>query len=82
MSAAPLTAGPGPAGQTAPARADRPRRSTAVVPLSYLATLAILAITLVPLLFIVIGGFRTTAQLNAAPATLPHPGSCTTTPRS
>jgi raffinose/stachyose/melibiose transport system permease protein len=53
-----------------------------VVPLSYLATLAILAITLVPLLFIVIGGFRTTAQLNAAPATLPHPGSCTTTPRS
>ncbi|HEX6854909.1 MAG TPA: carbohydrate ABC transporter permease, partial [Streptosporangiaceae bacterium] len=70
MSAAPLTAGPGPA---APARAGRPRRARAMVPLSYLAALAILAITLVPLLFIVIGGFRTSAQLNAAPAGLPHP---------
>ena len=67
MSAAPLTASP------APARAGRPRRARAVVPLSYLAALAILAITLVPLLFIVIGGFRTTAQLNTAPAGLPHP---------
>lgn len=70
MSAAPLTAGAGPA---APTRAGRPRRARAMVPLSYLAALAILAITLVPLLFIVIGGFRTTAQLNAAPAGLPHP---------
>ena len=43
------------------------------MPLTYLAALAILAITLVPLLFIVIGGFRTTAQLNAAPTGLPHP---------
>ncbi|HXJ28792.1 MAG TPA: carbohydrate ABC transporter permease, partial [Streptosporangiaceae bacterium] len=70
MSAAPLTAGAGPA---APTRAVRPRRARAMVPLSYLAALAILAITLVPLLFIVIGGFRTTAQLNAAPVGLPRP---------
>jgi raffinose/stachyose/melibiose transport system permease protein len=68
MSAAPLTAA-----APAPTRAGRRRRARAVVPLSYLAALAILAITLVPLLFIVIGGFRTTAQLNAAPAGLPHP---------
>ena len=47
MSAAPLTAAAAPA----PTRAGRPRRARALVPLSYLAALAILAITLVPLLF-------------------------------
>jgi len=39
----------------------------------YLVALAILAITLVPMLYVFVGGFRTTAQLNTNPAGLPHP---------
>ncbi len=39
----------------------------------YLVALAILAITLVPMLYVIVGGFRTTAQLNTDPAGLPHP---------
>ena len=39
----------------------------------YLVALAILAITLVPMLYVIVGGFRTTAQLNTNPAGLPHP---------
>lgn len=45
----------------------------AVVPISYLVALAIVGVTLVPLLFVVLGGFRTTAQINASPTGLPHP---------
>ncbi|HZC73529.1 MAG TPA: carbohydrate ABC transporter permease [Jatrophihabitans sp.] len=33
----------------------------------------IIAITIVPLLYVIIGGFRTTAQINESPAGLPHP---------
>jgi len=51
----------------------RGRRFAAAVPLSYLAALVILAITLVPMLYMFIGGFRTTAQINTSPAGLPHP---------
>jgi raffinose/stachyose/melibiose transport system permease protein len=35
--------------------------------------LVIVAITLVPMLYVIIGGFRTTAQLNVSPTGLPHP---------
>jgi raffinose/stachyose/melibiose transport system permease protein len=35
--------------------------------------LAVLAITLVPMLYLILGGFRTTAQINTAPNGLPHP---------
>jgi raffinose/stachyose/melibiose transport system permease protein len=35
--------------------------------------LVIVAITLVPILYVIIGGFRTTAQLNVSPTGLPHP---------
>jgi len=35
--------------------------------------LVIIAITLVPMLYVIIGGFRTTAQLNVSPTGLPHP---------
>jgi raffinose/stachyose/melibiose transport system permease protein len=49
------------------------RRIHPAVPLSYLAALVIVAITLVPMLYVIVGGFRTTAQLNVAPAGLPHP---------
>ena len=33
----------------------------------------IVAITLVPMLYVIVGGFRTTAQLNVSPTGLPHP---------
>jgi raffinose/stachyose/melibiose transport system permease protein len=51
----------------------RRRRIKPTVPLSYLVALVILAITLVPMLFVIIGGFRTTAQINSSPTGLPHP---------
>jgi len=41
--------------------------------LAYLAGVVIVVITVVPLLFVLIGGFRTTAQINASPTGLPHP---------
>jgi raffinose/stachyose/melibiose transport system permease protein len=42
-------------------------------PLTYLVALAIVAITVVPLLFVILGGFRSTAQINDSPTGLPHP---------
>ena len=32
-----------------------------------------MGVTLVPILYVIVGGFRTSAQINAAPAGLPHP---------
>jgi len=62
----------------APRRRADPARQRAVrirpaVPLSYLVALVIVAITLVPMLYVIVGGFRTTAQLNVSPTGLPHP---------
>jgi len=42
-------------------------------PFSYLAALLIIGITLVPLLYAVLGGFRTNAQLNSHPVGIPSP---------
>ena len=42
-------------------------------PISYLAALLVVGVTLVPILYVIVGGFRTSAQINAAPAGLPHP---------
>jgi len=39
----------------------------------YLVAVVIVGLTVVPLLFTLLGGFRTNAQINAAPAGLPHP---------
>jgi raffinose/stachyose/melibiose transport system permease protein len=41
--------------------------------LTYPVVLVIVAVTVVPLLFVVVGGFRTTAQINSSPAGLPGP---------
>lgn len=41
--------------------------------MSYLGAIVVLGITVVPLLFVVLGGLRTTAQINASPAGLPGP---------
>jgi raffinose/stachyose/melibiose transport system permease protein len=48
-------------------------RRTVVRLLAYLAAGLIAAITIVPLLYVFLGGFRTNAQINASPAALPHP---------
>lgn len=59
---------------TAPAPRRRPRpRLSLGTPVSYLAGLFVVGVTLVPILYVVVGGFRTTAQINAHPAGLPHP---------
>jgi raffinose/stachyose/melibiose transport system permease protein len=49
------------------------RRLRVGTPFRYLAAVAIVAVTVVPLLFVMVGGFRTTAQINQSAAALPHP---------
>jgi raffinose/stachyose/melibiose transport system permease protein len=55
-----------------PVRPTR-KRTTPGTPLAYLAAIVVIGITVVPLLFVVVGGFRTNAQINNDPAGLPHP---------
>lgn len=45
----------------------------AIMPATYLVTIVITGITVVPLLFVVMSGFRTNADINNAPVGLPHP---------
>lgn len=54
-------------------RSLRPRRTWITRPATYLTILVVLAMTLVPMAYVIIGGFRTTAQLNSNPAGLPRP---------
>lgn len=49
------------------------RRRTVGTVLAYVAALVVVGLTVVPVLFVVIGGFRTTAQINESAAGLPHP---------
>jgi raffinose/stachyose/melibiose transport system permease protein len=56
-----------------PASPPGARRFSLATPLTLLAVLVIVAVTVVPLLFVIEGGFRSTAQINAAPVGLPHP---------
>lgn len=51
----------------------RPRRAWLTRPAVWVVILVVLAITIVPMLYVIIGGFSTTAQLNTNPAGLPHP---------
>ena len=54
--------------------AERPaRRFSLIKPLTWLVVVVIVAITVVPMIFVIEGGFRSTAQINAAPVGLPHP---------
>ena len=41
--------------------------------MGYLAAIVVIGVTVVPLLFVVVGGFRTNAQINSDPAGLPSP---------
>jgi raffinose/stachyose/melibiose transport system permease protein len=51
----------------------RERRRWLSLPVSYLIILLVLAITIAPMLYMIVGGFSSTAQLNANPNALPHP---------
>jgi raffinose/stachyose/melibiose transport system permease protein len=42
-------------------------------PLTYVLALAIAAVSIAPVLYVILGGFRTTGQIAANPAGLPHP---------
>jgi raffinose/stachyose/melibiose transport system permease protein len=57
---------------TRPPRSRR-QQSPIATALAYLAGVVIVVVTVVPMLFIFIGGFRTTAQINESPTGLPHP---------
>lgn len=62
------------AGETTTApRGHRPRRANGGSPLVYAIALVIVALTLGPVLYGVLGGFRTNAQLAESPAGLPDP---------
>jgi raffinose/stachyose/melibiose transport system permease protein len=51
----------------------RRRRTWVSVPARYLVILVVLALTLVPMLYLIVGGFRSTPQLNTTPNALPSP---------
>lgn len=74
MSAEPVpaTAAPAPHPAPAAARTQRSRRRRSG-PLVALAALMIGGVTVVPIGYVVLGGFRTTAQINADPVGLPRP---------
>jgi raffinose/stachyose/melibiose transport system permease protein len=42
-------------------------------PVTYLVALLVVGVTVIPLLFALLGGFRTNAQINSSPAGLPRP---------
>jgi len=49
------------------------RHLSIMVPVRYLAAALIVGVTLAPLLFVILGGFRTNAQINENPVALPSP---------
>jgi raffinose/stachyose/melibiose transport system permease protein len=49
------------------------RRNWTVLPATYLVSIVILGVTVVPLLFVVLDGFRSTAQINNSATGLPSP---------
>jgi len=49
------------------------RHLSIMAPVRYLAAALIVGVTLAPLLFVILGGFRTNAQINENPVALPSP---------
>src|ERR1700689_4316195 len=50
-----------------------PRRGWTVLPVTYLVAIVAFGLTVVPLLFVVVDGFRTNGDINNSPAGWPHP---------
>ena len=57
----------------APQPKPRRRRMSLGTPFTYFGALIIIALTVVPVLYVFISGFRTSAQINESPIGLPHP---------
>jgi raffinose/stachyose/melibiose transport system permease protein len=49
------------------------RSKYTIMPVTYLVAIVLLGITVVPLLFVFVDGFRTSADINNSPTGLPHP---------
>jgi raffinose/stachyose/melibiose transport system permease protein len=49
------------------------RRKYAAMSVTYLVVIVLLLVTVVPLLYVYLDGFRTTGQINSSPTGLPHP---------
>ena len=67
-----VTERPGASAPT-PAVPTARRRFDPFQPVVYVVALAIAGVTLIPLLYVIIGGFRTTGDLAATPVGWPHP---------
>jgi len=63
--------------QLAPSRTTRPARASKKLewgsPAVYFVALLLIAVMLAPVLYIILGGFGTNAQITSDPAGLPHP---------
>jgi raffinose/stachyose/melibiose transport system permease protein len=55
------------------ARGPRKNKFTWGTPLTYFLALVVAAISIAPVIYVILGGFRTTGQIAAKPAGLPHP---------
>jgi raffinose/stachyose/melibiose transport system permease protein len=49
------------------------RRSRAALPLTYLISIVVIGITVIPILIVFVDGFRSNAQINNSPAGMPNP---------
>jgi raffinose/stachyose/melibiose transport system permease protein len=56
-----------------PARRPPALRRWSVIPATYLVAIVGCGLTIVPLLFVVVDGFRTNGDINNSPAGWPHP---------
>jgi raffinose/stachyose/melibiose transport system permease protein len=72
VEAGPPRSGPARSGPAAQPRRRR-RRISPLTPITYLAALVLVGVTVVPLLFVFIDGFKSNAQINASATGLPNP---------
>ena len=70
-----MSAVAGAAGRAVTPSAPEPeaRRFSLLKPLTWLVVALVVAITVTPMIFVIEGGFRSTAQINTSPVGLPHP---------
>ena len=61
------------ASAVAPRRQTLQQRRWTIMPATYLIAIVLVGITLAPLLFVVVDGFRTNADINSSPIGVPHP---------